>query len=570
MNVMSPETRVCQNCKQEFRIEPEDFAFYEKMSVPPPTFCPECRLQRRLAFRNERSLYKRKCDLCGKDIITMHSPDKPRKVYCGSCWWSDKWDASEYAMDYDSSRSFFEQFKELQERVPFMALISEYPTLINSDYVSHTGHAKDSYFVFNADYTENCHYLNLTNNTKECMDGYSTHFTELSYEIINVEKSYNVHFSEDIESSHNIYFSKNLTGCSDCFGCINLRNKRYHIFNEPYSAEEYKKKVQEFSVGSFASVNALRERVRQFWQKFPRKSLHGAHNINSSGDYIYHCKNVKESYLVNEGEDMKFCQWIKMEPVKDAYDYIEWGAGAERVYECITAGQGVADVRMSHAIWMGPALDIEYSMYVLTSSHVFGCLGIRKKEYCILNKEYSKEEYEALRSRIIADMNARPYTDIKGRKFPYGEFFPYDLSLFDYNESSAQDYFRLTKEQTLERGWRWKDKENTAYQITKQAADLPDHINDALDTIVKEIIACASCGRAYRIIKPELELLRRFGLPLPRNCFECRHQARLARMNPMRFYDRVCAKCGMAIRTAYPPERSEIVYCEQCYQAEVM
>ena len=54
---MEQEIKVCQNCKKDFTIEPDDFAFYEKIKVPAPTFCPECRLQRRLAFRNERALY---------------------------------------------------------------------------------------------------------------------------------------------------------------------------------------------------------------------------------------------------------------------------------------------------------------------------------------------------------------------------------------------------------------------------------------------------------------------------------------------------------------------------------
>ena len=563
-------TKICQNCKTEFRIEPEDFAFYEKMAVPPPTFCPECRLQRRLAFRNERSLYKRKCDLCGKEMITMHSPDKPRKVYCNPCWWSDKWDASDHAIEYDPSRNFFVQFKELQKCVPFMTLICEYPTLINSDYINHAGNSKDSYFVFNADHIENCCYVMQTNNAKECMDGYSIFFTELSYESINIDKSYGIYFSEDIAASHDVYFSKNLTGCSDCFGCVNLRNKQYHIFNEPYSPEEYKKRVEGFSTGSFTNTNALLARARAFWQKFPRKLLHGTHNVNSSGDYIYDGKNVKESYIVNKGEDMRFCQWINMGTVKDAYDYTEWGAGGEKLYECLTVGQGASDVRMSHAVWMGPTTDIEYCMYALASNHMFGCIGMRKKEYCILNKQYSKEEYEALREKIIKEMNKHPYVDAKGRSFTYGEFFPYELSLFDYNESSAQDYFLLTKEHAMERGWKWKEKEYAKYQITMQAVDLPDHIMDVPDAITKEILACASCGRAYRIIPQELGLLRRFGLPLPRACFECRHHARLARMNPMRFYDRTCAKCGMAIRTSYSPERPEIVYCEQCYQAEII
>ena len=40
------ENRICQNCKSEFIIEPEDFNFYEKIKVPAPTWCPECRMIR--------------------------------------------------------------------------------------------------------------------------------------------------------------------------------------------------------------------------------------------------------------------------------------------------------------------------------------------------------------------------------------------------------------------------------------------------------------------------------------------------------------------------------------------
>ena len=201
---------------------------------------------------------------------------------------------------------------------------------------------------------------------------------------------------------------------------------------------------------------------------------------------------------------------------------------------------------------------------------MFGCIGMRKREYCILNKQYSKEAYETLRDKIIKDMTERPYIDAKRRIFPYGEFPPYDLTPFDYNKSSAQDYFPLTKERIEEFGWRWKEHESTAYQTTKKSEELPDHIKDVDDTITKEIIACASCGRAYRIISQELELLRKFGLPLPRTCFECRHRARLLRMNPMRFFDRTCAKCEKNIHITYSSDSPEIIYCEECFQNEVV
>jgi len=98
---MQQETKICQHCQKEFTIEPEDFDFYEKIKVPAPTFCPECRDVRRLAFRNGHSLYKGKCGLCGKSIISRFSPDKPYKVYCKECWWSDNWDQLQHGREYD-------------------------------------------------------------------------------------------------------------------------------------------------------------------------------------------------------------------------------------------------------------------------------------------------------------------------------------------------------------------------------------------------------------------------------------------------------------------------------------
>ncbi|MBI3626963.1 hypothetical protein HY224_02875, partial [Candidatus Uhrbacteria bacterium] len=107
------ETKACQNCRTNFEIAPEDFVFYEKMQVPPPTWCPECRAQRRLAHRNERNFFNRKCDLCHKDMIAMYDADAAFPVYCQECWWSDKWDATSFGVEYDPNKTFFEQNHKL-------------------------------------------------------------------------------------------------------------------------------------------------------------------------------------------------------------------------------------------------------------------------------------------------------------------------------------------------------------------------------------------------------------------------------------------------------------------------
>jgi hypothetical protein len=139
------ETKTCRHCQIDFPITDKDLEFYEKVSpifagkkyqIPTPTLCPDCRAQRRFAFRNERKLYKRKCDATGRDIISIYSPDKPFTVYSQDFWWSDKWNALEYGVDFDFERTFFVQFDELMKKVPQIALNNDYEKAINSEYIN--------------------------------------------------------------------------------------------------------------------------------------------------------------------------------------------------------------------------------------------------------------------------------------------------------------------------------------------------------------------------------------------------------------------------------------------------
>ena len=115
------ENKICQNCKIDFIIEPEDFLFYEKIKVPPPTFCPECSKQRRLSYQNVFSFYKRKDSFSSKDIISIYSPDKDLMVIDQKTWWSDNWNSMDYGRDYDFNKSFFKQWKEFRDKFPLQS-----------------------------------------------------------------------------------------------------------------------------------------------------------------------------------------------------------------------------------------------------------------------------------------------------------------------------------------------------------------------------------------------------------------------------------------------------------------
>jgi hypothetical protein len=205
---MKRKTKICQNCKKEFIIEPEDFEFYQKIKVPPPTWCPECRLVRRMVFKNERKLYKRKCDLCGENILSIYHQEQEFPVYCPKCWWSDKWDPIDYERDYDFSRSFFDQFNELNKVVPKMNLVLEQSRLVNSEYCHNVGPLKNCYLIFGGGHLENCYYCDKLNHSKDCLDCTSVTKVERSYQCFNCYNSYNLKFSRECENCLNLFFVK--------------------------------------------------------------------------------------------------------------------------------------------------------------------------------------------------------------------------------------------------------------------------------------------------------------------------------------------------------------------------
>jgi hypothetical protein len=162
--------------------------------------------------------------------------------------------------------------------------------------------------------------------------------------------------------------------------------------------------------------------------------------------------------------------------------------------------------------------------------------------------------------------------------YKYGEFFPYDLSPFGYNETNAHDNFCISKEKAISMGYKWKDREKRDYNISINSKDLPDNILDVDDNILNEIIGCPNegnsdyqCTTAYRIVPEELNFYKQKNLPLPRYCPNCRHYKRLTYRNPMKLWHRSCMNdgCSNEFDTTYSPDKSYKVYCEKCYQQAV-
>ncbi len=561
------EIKICQNCKKEFTIEPEDFLFYERIKVPPPTFCPACRVQRRMAFLTDRAFYKRKCDATGQMIFSHFSAQAPVKVYDHDYWWSDKWDAMSYGRDYDFAKSFFEQFKSLTKEVPLSS--RSMINLVRSDYSDHADNLKDCYLTFYASYLENVAYGVDVIEVKDSLDVENSRKLELCIDGLLDGNCYGCVATLNCGDCHNVWLSRDCVGCTECVGCANLKNKSYYIFNEKYTKEEYEIRKQELQLNTLSGFEAAKKKAKEIWIQYPHRFMRGSNNTIVSGDYIYHSKNAKNSYIGAELENVRYCQLVT--GTKDSYDYTTWGDGAELLYECAECGLGTQRLKSCWDCWPS-SQNLEYCMQCHSSSDLFGCIGLRKKQYCIFNKQYTKEEYESLVAKIKEQMSAMPYRDVVGRQYRYGEFFPVEFSPYMYHETKARVFFPLSANEIVAQGFRTGEKEKKSYQPTISHDKLPEGIESVQDDIVKEIISCSHCGGAFRIIPSELQIYRKLKTPLPRICPDCRSHERAAQRNPIALWKRTCmaSNCSNEFETAYSPDRPETIYCETCYQNAVI
>ena len=592
------EIKTCQNCKTSFEIDASDFEFYDKIKVPAPTFCIDCRITRRMSFRNERVLYKRKCSVLGhnEEMISIYSPDKNLVVYDHKYWWSDEWNPINFGRDYNFSKPFFQQFKEFRDNFPLQALSNS--NAINSDFCNVNDQSKDCYLISASYENENVMYSNRVSNDKDSMDLYVAHKSSLCYENVSSKENYKTFFSVNSFSCSNSSFLYDCRNCSSCFGCANLRNKQFYIFNKPYSKEEYQNKLKEFDLGSFSNLLKFKDIFRNLYLKSLHKYANISKAFNGIGDNIDSVKNCFYCFdITNNAEDCKFLNWGGLN-LKDSYDCGPGtGVSSDLMYETFDSGIQSSNLFFTSVVY--GSHNIQYSFNCHNSSNLFACVGLRNKQYCIFNKQYTKEEYEQLVPKIIEHMNNMPYVDKKGRVYKYGEFFPPELSPFAYNETIAQEYFPLTKEQTIEQGYSWKDPEERNIQITLKTEDILDHIKDTTDDILNQIIGCEhkgqcneQCTEAFKIIPQELEFYKKMNLPLPRLCPNCRHYQRIKQRNPLKLWHRQCQcngtksengiytntiphahgteLCPNEFETTYSPDRKEIVYCEHCYQQEVV
>lgn len=556
--------KICKKCSGGFVVEDEDLRFYDSVSpiiggkkflVPAPKLCPECRQQRRLAHCNELNLFPGKCLMCGKVSPTEFTPALKQPTYCPECWHSEKWDARDSGVDFDFGRPFFEQFYELVRKTPALTLCQQ-GSLVNSDYIHYAGWSKNCYLIMHADYCENCMYGYGFKKDLGCVDGFYNLHSELCYDSVDVHKCYGLKACQDCNTCANSAFLRDCIGCNDCFLSVGLRNARYVFENKQLSKEEYFEKMKGVDLGSYKQYSAFKTRLRELEKDHVFKEYHGNNLQNCLGDYLNHCRDAKYCFDCEDVEGAKYCYQMVLGS-KMIYDIYQFGSNLQMSYECFACGENSYHLLFSYNGQLS-SNDLYYCWYLESCKNCFGCANAKNLRYCILNKQYTQEEYEKLVPKIISHMIGTG---------EWGENFSYAVSPHGYNKSMAQLYYPLDRDAALAQGFKWDDYETPPPKVSVvvKASELADNIKDATDLILDAAIECEVTGRLFKITAQELKFYQTQGLPLPRRCFNQRHLDRFAKRNPRRFWERKCEKCGEKITTTYAPDAPYKVYCEKCY-----
>ncbi|MBU0647834.1 hypothetical protein KJ855_01495 [Patescibacteria group bacterium] len=572
------EDKTCQQCSINFEITDDDLEFYQKVSpifagkkydIPSPVICPDCRQQRRASWRNDNKLYKRKCDKTGKDIISIYSSDKPYKVYEQPEWYKDDWDAIQYGIDFDFSRGFRKQYKELFDVVPKSAL--RIKNCENCEFNNAAIGSKDCYMSVIVDRSERCIYSYWMLKCKDSVDCLFIQNCELCYECVSAVGCYNSSFLQSCENVSNSFFMYDCKSCESCFGCVGLRNKSYYWFNEQLSKEEYEGRLKKVFPLTIDKINKYIKELADLKKGFGYKYANVIGSENCVGDDIVNCKNCDHCFGLTGSEDVKYC--YDADALFDSQDVFHATMDTSLCYDshAIIGGRYL----FSNSCWESNSMIYCDNCY--NCQDCLGCVGLRNKQYCVFNKQYSQEEYEELAGKIIEKMQAEG---------EWGQFFPISMSPFGYNETMANYYYPLNKEEAAKLGAKWQDNDyGIKYDglFYEPHEDINKYVSsqDEVDKLLAGILKCSVSGKPFRIMPVEMVFYLKQKLPIPNKHYDVRFQERFNMSNPRKLYKRQCDcilgehghdnnRCPNEFETTYAPDRKESVYCEGCYRKSVI
>ncbi len=512
--------KICGISGKSFAISEHEMSLREKFGFGEtlPTVCPRERFKQLGAFWPMWALHKRTCDKTGKTIISIFDKDCKYPV-----WHRDEWVAHNDppSRDFDFSRPFFEQALEVFKKSPLPHNFQS--NNINCEYTDDWYHSKNCYLCHSGEYCEDLRYCYGCDHLKDSHSCVFAFSSELCFDSINVKNCFNGKYLLNCKNVHDSSFLYDCRDCHDCLFCFNLRNKQYCFANQQLTKEEFEKKKAEWD---FTSIDVYEHAKKYFEKMMTETAWHRAVEIdrceNTTGCYVRDSKDCENCYMLSKHENCANVSFSGPD-AKTTLDALGT-VGTELSYMCSLPVYSYFS-RLSFSV--DHCRYVDYCAYLQNCQYCFGCCGLFGRKYCILNKQYSKEEYEELVPRIVEHMKGG---SIKGtentatlRSAEWGTFFPEFFPPNPYEESYSGYHFPRPS------------------------------INPLLD-------------RPFEIQKGDIEFAKKIKGPLPNSYYIKRIQDNFKWMPFAGELRKThCAHCKSPTETNWPENFDARILCEDCY-----
>lgn len=284
----------------------------------------------------------------------------------------------------------------LQPRPPYKTYNSDQ----GCEYVNNLYYCKNLYSAFDCAQCSDSFYLfdsYLTVNSGDC--DYAVE-SQLCYESVDAVKAYNCDYLEYCENIRDSSFCYRCIGGNNLFGCVNLTNKSFCVFNRQLTEPQYQEAIKKYKALPTEQILAY---VEQLKAMYPLTQTIGDHNQNTDyGNYIHfdincylcfdaahdeNCMYVYDSFYCKNSQDMTYTA----QNVDLTYEAVD----STEVYNC----NFIVDSKNCH--------DSSYIFNCMDVKNSLGCAGLAHKQYCILNRQLTKEDYERIAPQIIQELNGR-------------------------------------------------------------------------------------------------------------------------------------------------------------------
>ncbi len=292
-------------------------------------------------------------------------------------------------------------YKELQR---ILTLYPKTPPEIrdceNSDYGDYLAFCNNMFVSFDTSNSSDCIYVYDSYIAKNCIDCDFAVESDLCYEGVDPFKCFNSDYVEYSTSMRDSQYVANCINCHDMFGCVNLQNKSYCIFNRQLTESEYKQKIALYKKWPPEKVLALVEELKL---RYPITQTNEAHNENSAyGNYSHYNKNC---YMIFDGAHNENCAYLyDSHHNATSYDMTCSYQQNQVSYEIV---DGIKLFNCSFAVNSSNAYDSTFIFNCNNVKNCIGCVALSNKQYCILNRQLTKEEYEKISARLFEELKAK-------------------------------------------------------------------------------------------------------------------------------------------------------------------